>query len=242
MSEAAQPLDVGIHYGIPAERYHADPAPAPSLSRSVCWTLAKRAAIHGFLEHPRLNPTGKRGPSNAVMDFGELAHAMLLGGEDKIEVEKFKDFKPAAARAWRDRCFAANRIPALQSTFERASTLRLCARAFIDEAGFLADFDAAANEVTVIAQAQKLYIRARFDKLLIDPAGAKDRQHSEIAIAFDVKITGDASPATLPRLIGNQAMISSASFTSRRCLRPRRGLPARHAGSSYSSRISSRIA
>ncbi len=197
------PLDVGIHYGIPAETYHADPAPEPSLSRSLCWTLSQRAPIHGFLEHPRLNPDYKATRPTKIMEFGDLGHALLLGKGDSVEVGKYRDFKTASARAWREDCWAHGKIPTLPAIKKKADLLRTCALAHIGETGFLDDFASAKTEVTVIAKIDDLYCRARFDALKLDPAGAAHRKHSEIAMAFDVKITGDASPEAVQKQIGN---------------------------------------
>jgi len=204
MNDAPAKLyDVGIYYDVTAEAYHADCAIEPSLSRSVAWTLAQRAAIHGYLEHPRLNIEHKSNESNAAMDFGSLAHELLLGQEGRIAIGNYDDFKTKAAQAWRDLVKADNKIPALEKNYNRAQELKECAHSFIVEAGFGDEFDRAKSEVTVIAKTEDgLYLRARFDKLLIDIEGAKNRQHSETAIQFDIKITKDASPEACKRQIG----------------------------------------
>lgn len=207
-------LDVGIHYDVPHTAYHQDPCIEPSLSRSLCWTMAQHAAIHGFLKHPRLNPDMERETPNELMSFGDLAHELILGRGERVELSKWKDFKTDAAKAWRDDCWRRDMIPTKPETLKRAELLQTCALAHIEELGFLADFQAAKKEVTVIGKVgvpgiegtddEKYYCRARFDGLHIDPAGAAHRKHSEIAIGFDIKITGDASPEALSKLIGNQ--------------------------------------
>ena len=138
-----------------------------------------------------------------MMDFGSLGHAMLLGEDDQIDIGEFKDFRTDAAKLWRDASLSKGRIPALKHVAERAALMRTMALAYIDEIGFGKEFAAARNEVTVIGKIDGSYCRARFDKLLIDPEGSKDRQHSEIAVAFDVKITADAAPEKCQRQIGD---------------------------------------
>lgn len=198
-------VDVGIHYGMPASDYHADPVVQPSLSRSLAWTLAQRAPIHGWLEHPRLNPDVIAKKVTPVMEFGGLGHELLLNQESTVEIGAYKDFKTDAARQWRDECHAAGKIPALKKTFERACELRDCALAHIERTGFAEEFYKAKDEVTVVSKFEKkTYIRARFDKLLIDPDGAKNRQRSEIAVSFDLKITQDANPIKCAKLIGDK--------------------------------------
>jgi hypothetical protein len=195
-------LDVGIHLGISHEAYHADPAPEPSLSRSVAWMIARRSPIHGWLAHPRLNPDFKPAESNRGMDFGTLGHALLLGNEDRIDVGEWSSWQKKAARDFRDKSRAAGRIPTLRPIYEKAQLLRKCALLHIAEAGYIDDFANAKTEVTVIAKLEDQYLRARFDALRIDPAGAAHRQHSEIAAAFDIKITKDASLQFCSRQIG----------------------------------------
>lgn len=204
MSEEPKKLyGVGIHYDIPAEEYHADCCVEPSLSHSLGWTLANRAPIHGFLEHPRLNPEHKPRDTNDAMDFGSLAHELLLGQEGRVVIGQWDDFKKKEAQLWRDQYKAIGKIPVLQKTYDRAVELCDCAKLHINACGYGDDFSRAKSEVTVIGKTEDgIYLRSRFDKLLIDPDGAKDRQHSETVLAFDVKITKDASPEFCKRQVG----------------------------------------
>jgi hypothetical protein len=195
-------LDVGIHVGISDEIYHADPCPEPSLSRSIAWILARRSPIHGFLAHPRLNTEFKPADTNPGMDFGSLGHALLLGNEDKVDVGGWTNYKTDAARNFRDLSKSRGRIPTLKPIFERAQLLRQCALLNIRDAGFLDDFANAKTEVVVIGKHEGHYIRAKFDALLIDSEGKSQRPHSEIAHAFDIKITKDASLQFCARHIG----------------------------------------
>ena len=55
-------LDAGIH-DIPPREYHADPCPAPSLSRSIAKLLVERSPAHAYAAHPRLG-----GPRNRAID------------------------------------------------------------------------------------------------------------------------------------------------------------------------------
>ncbi len=41
-------------------------------------------------------------PQSPYIDLGQLAHMILLGGDDSFAVSEFPDFRTAAARAWRD--------------------------------------------------------------------------------------------------------------------------------------------
>ena len=136
-------LGPGIHYGISEDRYHADAlCERPTLSRSVAWTLARHSAIKGFLQHPRLNKNFTPKDASGAMDFGQLAHALLLGQESRIDIGDFDDYQTAAARNFRDLSKSRGRIPALRKKFEEADMLRKCVHVHLRNAGYLDDFAA----------------------------------------------------------------------------------------------------
>lgn len=41
-------------------------------------------------------------PSSPYIDLGQLAHMLVLGGEDTFAISKFSDFRTKEARGWRD--------------------------------------------------------------------------------------------------------------------------------------------
>lgn len=205
MATPRKRLDVGIYYDLPAEAYHADPCVQPSLSRSVAFTLAQRSALSGWLEHPRLNPNFKPRVSTPEMEFGTLAHEIILCDEQRIVEVKEKSWKGKAAQLVRAAAKAEGKIAALSHQLEKARLLRQYALVQIKAAGFLDEFTRAKSEVTVIAKRDDVYLRARFDKLLIDPPEEKSqRMHSEVAVWFEVKITHDANPAIVGRVVGDK--------------------------------------
>lgn len=57
------------------------------------------AAKNGMLEPP----------SSAYIDLGQLAHMLVLGGEDTFAICEFPDFRTKAAREWRDKQIAAGK-------------------------------------------------------------------------------------------------------------------------------------
>jgi hypothetical protein len=68
----------GLHPAISADAYHADPAPAPSLSSSIAKTILHQTPRHAWFEHPRLNPNFEP-KDDSKFDLGSVAHELLLG-------------------------------------------------------------------------------------------------------------------------------------------------------------------
>src|SRR5579871_2445661 len=213
MAAPRKRLDAGIYYDLPAAAYHADPCMQPSLSRSVAFTMAQKSALHGWLEHPRLNPNFKPRGATPEMEFGTLAHEIILRGEQMIVEVKEKSWRSKAAQLMRSAATAEGKIAALSAQLDKARLLRQYALIQIKTAGFLDEFAKAKSEVTVIAKKDDHYVRARFDSLLIDPPEEKSqRMHSEVAVWFEVKITHDANPAVVGRVVGDKGYDLQAVF------------------------------
>lgn len=120
-------------YTLPAEAYHADPCPEPSLSGSVAIPLVHRSPRHAWWAHPRLNTEGEREESNR-MDLGTVAHALLLQAGGPIEVIEAENYTTKAAREARDAAREAGRTPVLTAAYEQAQGMAAKARAFLDNA------------------------------------------------------------------------------------------------------------
>lgn len=107
-------------YDIPAEEYHADPCPEPSLSASIAWKIIDRSPLHARTLHPRLNPDFE--PENkAVFDLGSAAHNMVLRQDswrEEIEIIDKPDWRTKAAKDARDEAHAAGRHPVLREQYE----------------------------------------------------------------------------------------------------------------------------
>jgi hypothetical protein len=65
-------------YDIPLAEYLRDPAPEPSLSAGIGWTLLTRTPRHAWADHPRLGAMSESKQSKE-MDLGTVAHRLLLG-------------------------------------------------------------------------------------------------------------------------------------------------------------------
>lgn len=119
--------DPGI-YDIPADIYHMDPCPAPSLSSSGAHTLAFECPA--TFDHERRNRTNKR-----VFDIGTASHLMtlepdLFDSQIVIVDGRTKDGKPSAgytsqdAKDQRDAAYAAGMTPLLPSEAQLIRDMR----------------------------------------------------------------------------------------------------------------------
>lgn len=113
-------LAAGIHPDIPAEVYHADPCPEPSLSASIGWTLISRSPAHAQEEHPRLNPDfTPKGKEH--YDIGHAWHNMVLRQkfwrEEVVQIDA-GSWQTKAAREKRDEAHAAGLVPILVGHYE----------------------------------------------------------------------------------------------------------------------------
>lgn len=118
-------------YDIPAEAYHADPCPAPSLSSGIAKILLTKTPAHARLAHPRLNPDFEPEEKTAF-DIGSAAHAMMLHDDRAFAVLDFPDYRTAAAKAARDAARAEGKIPLLDHQFDQVRAMVAAGRAQLD--------------------------------------------------------------------------------------------------------------
>lgn len=188
-------LQQGLH-DISEEAYHGDPCAEPSLSCSLAKTLITESCRHGFYEHPRLGGrlVARENPSK-VMDYGSLGHKLLLGKGAEIAIGKWDDWKKQEARDFRDSAWASGMIPTLPHIHERAMEMKSAGMDELRRLGLEADFLKAKPEVAGIWKEGDIWMRSKYDKLLIDESAG-------IAKIFDLKITERANPETIERQIG----------------------------------------
>lgn len=105
-------LDVGRHLGVPAGVYHADPCPAPSLSRSIASLICNASPLHAWYAHPRLNPEFEP-VVDERFELGTVVHSVFLEGQAAVEVVDADSWRTNAAQDARDAARAAGRIPLL---------------------------------------------------------------------------------------------------------------------------------
>lgn len=162
-------------YTMPAERYHADPAPEPSLSNSLMHYLLRETPRHAWAGHPRLNPSMALNNDEPKFDIGNATHSLLLEGIDKARVIDAKNWSTDAAKAARAEARAEGLIPLLLPQYEATLSMLNAAREFIAECRLLGPaFAAGKPEQTLIWKERHMWFRARLDwlkddrKLIVD--------------------------------------------------------------------------
>lgn len=181
----------GIH-ALPAEAYHGDPCPAPSLSASIAKLLLEKTPRHAWMMHPRLNPD-YQAETKASFDLGSAAHALVLGDEQRFAVVDADDWRTNAAKAARDDAYKAGKVPLLPHQFAAAKAMAAAARAQLDASSEAQDaFRNGRPEQTMIWREGDVWCRARLDWL---PAGGN--------VFYDYKSTGASAH---PDLWGQRTM------------------------------------
>jgi hypothetical protein len=178
-------------YTMSAREYHADPAPAPSLSNSLIRCLLDLTPRHAWLQHPRLNVDHVPYESH-VFDPGTVAHAMLLEGEDVCQVIEAADWRTNAAKDARDAVRKAGKVPLLSDQYAKVSAMVRAARDYLDSTPLRGILERAQAEQTVIWREKSgVWCRARLD--LLDLTGSDP-------LILDYKTTGaGGGPAEFAR-------------------------------------------
>lgn len=60
-------------------------------------------------------------PASKFIDLGELAHMLVLGGEDNFALSEFKDFRSKAAQEWRDQQLELGKTIISQDQFDEVT-------------------------------------------------------------------------------------------------------------------------
>jgi hypothetical protein len=191
-------LAEGFHPNVPADAYHRDPAPEPSLSASMAKLLLEHSPMHAWHAHPRLNPAAEERHADNL-DLGELAHSLILEGEARVVVVDADDWRAKAAREQKTEARLAGKVPVLAKQWERVRGL---VRAFERQAGDL--LGVGSSEVTALWREERCWCRSRIDFLRGDRA------------IIDLKTTaGSAHPDKAAKRIFEHGYDIQAAFYSR---------------------------
>lgn len=162
-------LKEGLHYGIPAEVYHADPCMKPSLNATIANIIITQSPRHAWCAHPRLNK--KYVPREREnFDLGKAAHAYILeGAEGALQIIDAENYRKDDAKDQRDIARAAGKIPILA---HQMVDLKKMVDEFFDAVERCADlrgvFQRGKPEVTGIWKEGKQWMRSRYDWLTDD--------------------------------------------------------------------------
>jgi hypothetical protein len=192
-------------YAMPADDYHADPCVEPSLSSSIGKIIISRSPLHAWAAHPRLNPDHEP-EERTTFDLGSAAHALLLEGEDRMQVIDAPDYRTKVAQEARAAARQAGRHPVLSAQYRDVTRMVVIARAAIagcDDLGGLTLADGESERV-IVWQEDGIWLRARLDWKARD-----DRA------VLDYKTSTDAEPGAFSRQISRMAYHFQAAFYRR---------------------------
>jgi hypothetical protein len=206
MSDHPKNLTIGVH-DIPAEWYHGDPVIEPSLSNSLAKDFIDGCPLKAWLGHPRLNPKHEPRDPRKRMNFGSLAHKLILGKGSEIEVCTKSDWKTDFAKEFKKDALARGAIPCLQADFDEATRLREGALREFNRLGLDEVFLKAAKEQTYVFRESDCYLRSMIDAVNVI-------RDEALGYIFDLKITGDASNDACTRRIGEGHYDMQAHFQS----------------------------
>jgi hypothetical protein len=131
-SSSFRVTEPGIYADMPMDAYVGDPCPEPSVSTGVVNALTNRSPLHAAAEHPRM---GGIHDDSSRADLGSAAHAVLLGGAERIVVVDAADWRTKVAQAARDEARAAGKIPILAHLSDPIVKMADSARAMLDRHG-----------------------------------------------------------------------------------------------------------
>ncbi len=199
-------LAAGLHR-IGADRYHADPCPAPSLSASLAKLLLAQSPLHAWTACPRLNPDWEP-VEKKTFDIGRAAHRAVLGaGGDYIAIpaEHLKkdgsiNGNSADFKDWSAAIRARGITPLKEAEIADIEAMGEKARAKLADMGII--FDPARSELVATAEIEGVWCRSMLDNVPADPA----------APIYDFKTCESAAPEACQRAVMNYGYDIQAEF------------------------------
>jgi hypothetical protein len=164
-------LTPGIHRGIPAAAYFADPCPNPSLTQSIAKIMLDQSPRHAWEHHSRLNPNWQPDEPDYRKEraIGNAAHKLIIGRGKEIAVAPFADWRNKDAKKFRDDAVAAGHEPILTEHHEHALAMVAEAREQIAAVGWDAfDTETGDGEVVLVWEENGFWFRSMVDWLLRD--------------------------------------------------------------------------
>lgn len=160
-------------YTIPAEEYHADPCPAPSLSASMANILLSQSPLHAWTAHPKLNPAFLREEEDKF-NMGTAVHRYFLEGQsDNFAIVDAKDWRTKIAQDQKAAARAEGKVPLLTEQWERVQ--RMAEALTVQIATFSGrPFTHGKPEQTLVWREGGIWCRARLDWLRDDYTAIED--------------------------------------------------------------------
>lgn len=199
-TELLAPLTPGVYLDVPNDVYHADPVAGGSLSSTGARRIIPPSCPAKF-KHERDH--GR--PPKAAFDFGHVAHRLVLGRGDTIEIIDADTYKTKAAQEARDTARAEGRVPILAKDYAIADEMADALRAH-PQAGPLFTAGAGDPEVTLVWDDPDTGVRcrARLDWF--------PRQRRHRLIIPDYKTCPSASPDDLTSAVARFGYHQQSEF------------------------------
>jgi hypothetical protein len=208
-------------YDMPAEQYHA----RPELSSSGMRALLPPGCPAKF-HWDQLNPPEPKDE----FDFGHVAHKLVLGEGEQIEVLDFDSFRTADARAAKIQAYREGKIPILEREFLKAKAMALEVRKHPKARGLFA-YGKPEQSLFWRDAATGVDMRARVDWLREPREGRRLKIVDYKGLALDTPIPTPDGWTTMGELkVGDRVFDSSGRVCSvtakseihqRRCYRMR---------------------
>ena len=159
----------GFFPTMPADEYHADPCPKPSLNQSLAKVLLDKSPLHAWYQHPRLNPNYERN-GETKFDLGTCAHAMLIGRGKEIIPIPFDDWRSKTAKEAREDAALEGKQAVLQHQYDRAAEMVAAALPQLDARGLSNLFNSkhGAGELVMCWEESGTWLRQMIDWLSAD--------------------------------------------------------------------------
>ena len=126
MADTTTPAVTGWGFqDMPAEQYHADPCPRPSLSSGLLATIINETVAAAHYSHPRLGkPLDQEEVDNKKFDVGTVGHTIVLGKGRNVDVIDAANWVAKAAKEQREASKAAGNSPILKHQFEEIQEMK----------------------------------------------------------------------------------------------------------------------
>lgn len=181
-------------YEMEAEDYHADPCAVPSLSRGIAHTLIAQSPAHARAEHPRLNILVTDTPSKA-MEFGDVAHQLLLGKGSGFAVYTGDDWRGNDAKRFKENARNDRKTPILERERDRAQRMVDIVQDRLAHRGLEHAFTGHQNELVAIWKEDDIWCRCMMDGPRFDHG-----------VIYDFKTTTSAHPAAIAKKMTEMAI------------------------------------
>ena len=167
----------------------------PALSYSIAKILVGQSPRHAYCAHPLLG--GVKGEPTPAMDFGQVAHRLLLGKGADFAIYEGKDWRGKEAGEFWNKAVEAGQVPIKRSEHAAALVLVSEVRRQLQEMGLGYIFsDAGTPEQKFTWAEGEIHLSCVIDWHAIHAGG-----RAEI---WDLKITNNAHPKACAKKIINE--------------------------------------